>query len=306
MSRESRAIKLLASVESQARAVSGQAVMMTAASSSNMNAVLVGNPRAGEKQIPPEDAHTHILELLKLEIALNLHKILAEEAKGVSGGDYADLMALSTKLEGLVGEAGLVDLKARIKASRGQLADVIATNAVHMETGNQVEILSANEFRIMRSAMWRAGTAIRWEAPLIVDNAHTRVTLAHSLLQEAELLTQRAVNLIQTVTQNYAVSAENLAFLANKKVVLAAEEITLVVGDVDPVTKVFHGHSMRISQDGVDINPTEPIARVKPAGQPALRSTTKKHLELPQYEGMAPIPAFVTPGDEIKLQKEAP
>lgn len=296
--KDSKVIGFLGSMDTQARSNSTQAATMMAASDTNLSATLVGDHQAGSKQIPPEDAHYKIIELLRIEIALNLHNILAQEVNGIGGQDYTDLLGVISTLGNCISanSSFMEDAKARIKASRGQFADILATNAVHMSSGNHIEILSANEFRVLRTAMWRAGTALRWEAPLIIDNAHTRITLAHSLLQEAELLSQRAISLLASVKEVYGVTAQEIILLAQDNLFGQANTITLLASG---------GASIIMSNGQVNINPTTPPAGVSLSSLnvPAYRTRAKKHLELPQFDGMSPIPAYTTPDDEVQIQK---
>jgi len=330
-------------VRPQAKDSSQQAVGSLATAKKSMNSTLVADPRAGTKQIPPEDSHPNVIAKLKLQIALNLHKILAKELEGVATTDYKALEDLIAVLADLVSDNSenyMEDALERLKNSRGQIADVIATNAVHMETGNSVSLQSANDIRILKSLLWRAGTAMRFESPVLVDNAHSRIMLAHMMLQEADMLAQRAQNIITTVKDEFGLTAKDIALVATDKIVVSAKKETFITTDTDlklsadnavtvaktkvkvhsdgtveitstGTTNIVASGAINLKGSNVNINPnvapstTSVTAETAttPAGLPATQSKTKKHLELAQWEGMSAVPAFITDQDEIKLQE---
>lgn len=324
---DTKTINFAEALSKQAMANSKQSVHLMGATNTTMNATFVADPKAGTNQIPPENAHHHVLKLLRIEIAINLHNILSAEVNGVADRDYKDMLGLIDKLKTVLDSSNtqfMADAKARIKQSRDQLADVIGTNAVHMDSGNNVEILSANDIRVLKSVLWRAGTAMRWEAPLIVDNAHTRVLLAHTMLQEADLLAQRAQNILTQVREEYGISAKNIALIAEKKLHVSADTVDVAAktdihvhadGSVTVTTAntkdivVKSGGKLTLVGTSVDINPTSTPSVTDPSGvedtaRPERRSKGKKHLEIPQWQGMSPLPAYVTLEDEVQLQKD--
>jgi hypothetical protein len=330
-------------VKPQARDSSQQAVGTLANAKKSMNTTLVADSRAGTKQIAPEDAHPNVVSKLKLQVALNLHKILAKELEGIAKTDYKALEDLISVLADSIpdnSENYMQDAIERLKASRGQIADVIATNAVHMETGNTVSFQSANDIRILKSLLWRAGTAMRFEAPVMVDNAHSRIMLAHMMLQEADMLAQRAQNIITTVKDEFGLTAKDIALVATDKIALSAKKDISITTDEDLLVsadqattaattkvKVHSDGTVEITSNGntniiasgnitlkgssVNINPAvaptttsaSPTDAITSAGLPEVQSKGKRHLELAQWEGMSPIPAFITDQDEIKLQE---
>lgn len=323
--KQSKVIGFVGATDKMAQNRSRQSIYQMSAVDGAMNATLVADPTAGTEQIAPEDAHQRILKILQLVVAQNLHKILSVELHGIGERDYQDILALMDKLKTAVDGTSsfLADAKERITQSQGQLGDVLSTNAVHMDSGNSFELLSANEIRILKSAFWRAGTSLRWEAPVILDNAHTRIFLAHSLIQEADLLMQRAQNILVSVKSEFGLSAQDIALLAQDKVHVAADNIEAIAktsvkvhtdGTVEVVTD---GDALLMAQNGtvtivgqiVDINPTIPpeITRktvTEDTNRPGIRHKGKAHLELPQWKGMSPIPAYVTTEDEVRLQEK--
>ena len=253
----------------------------------------------------------------------NLQKILSVEAVGVAGNDYDDFLALINKLAAITGKT-YDDAKARITSSRGQLADVVNTNALHSNTGNKTTILSGNDVQVFRSLLWRGGTAMRCEAPLITDSAHTRLIFAHTLLQQADLLTQRAQTLLATVKGAYTVSADDVTVLANSGFHVSANNATIgsstyikLVSDSEIEIRTSNNikliaqapnSSITVQANRVDVNPSTPLPTVTPTiheavGRPGVVSKGKKHVQLPQWEGMSPIPAYVFPGDEVNLER---
>lgn len=320
---DSKVINFGSAMAEQARSNSIQSIGLMASVEKPLTATLVADPTAGTKQIPPEDAHPEVLQKLKIEISSNLQKILATEAQGVASEDYAGFIDLIDKLA-VVNSKSYNDPLIRLRSSRGQLADVVNTNAVHTATGNQTTILSGNDIKVFRSLLWRGGTAMRCEAPLITDNAHTRLIFAHTLLQQADLLTQRAQNMLSTIKGVYAVSASDITLLADSKFHLSADTAEIAAttkiklssqGELEIRTNsdikvISQGSSSKIvlQANRVDINPTLPVADNNITVHPAVglptgtASKVKKHVELPQWEGMSPIPAYVFPGDELDLQ----
>lgn len=319
---DSRAIGFLnKGLVPQAKASSKQNLHLMASTDKSLNATLTGDSRAGTKQIAPEDGHPEVVKRLKLEIASNLNKILSVEAKGIAEQDSQDILAFIEKLKLIYSgnNTFMADAKSRVTQSVGQLADVVNTNAVTLETGNSTRILTGNDIATFRSLLWRGGTAIRMEAPLILDSAHNRVILAHTLLQQADLLTQRATNLLSTVADNFAVAGKNIALIANETTHISADSIEaaastkIKVSSNGTIEIVSSGNATLVSSGVVTISGT--TVNINPVALPQVdsitpqtildlpepRSRIKKHLELPQWEGMSPLPAFITSGDEPKM-----
>jgi len=310
-----------AGLTEQVKSSSKQNVHLLASSDMAINATLVGDVKAGTKQIAPEDAHPDILKRLRIEIAASLHKILSIEAKGIADRDYGDIKLFIEKLK-LIADGNstfMADAKSMLTESTGQLADVVNTNAVLMETGNSVRMLTGNDIATFRSLLWRGGTAMRLEAPLIIDNAHTRVLLAHSLLQEADLLTQRATNLLTTVADHIGLASKSVSVIANEKFHVSADTLELAAKtsvhvSSDGSVKITTNSDAILTSNGnvtivgsrVDINPTlaPSVSNIDVQSftdLPGKQSRLKKQLELPQWEGMSALPAFVSPEDETKL-----
>jgi len=323
---DSKVIKFGSAMAEQAKSNSIQSIGLMASVEKPLAATLVSDASAGTKQIPPEDAHPEVLQKLKIEISANLQKILATEAEGVASSDYNGFIDLINKLA-TVNAKSYNEPLIRIRNSRGQLADVVNTNAVHTATGNQTTILSGNDIKVFRSLLWRGGTAMRCEAPLITDSAHTRLIFAHMLLQQADLLTQRAQNLLSTVKGVYSVSASDITLLSNEKFHVSADTAEVVAstkikisseGELEirtnnDISVISQGSNSKIvvQASRVDVNPVIPVASEiitthEATGLPTgTASKVKKHIELPQWEGMSPIPAYVFPGDEVAFQSEA-
>lgn len=252
------------SLQSKTEAISSQATVMLDKSASNVNANLVSDPEAGENQLPSEDAHPEQAKLLKQSILNNLGKLLSDELHAVGKTDYTEIETFISALQALLDNEGILSAAvSTIKQSRAQLGDVVQTNSVSMESGNTVDILSSNEVKVLRSSLLRAGTAIRNEAPVITETAQTRIMFAHSLIQEADLMIAKAQNILQAVKDEFGITANNVGIIASGQVRIKGTEIHL---------------NPEVSVDA-------PTFETK--------SEVKKQVQLPQFKGMSPVPAFV-------------
>jgi len=265
-------------LKEQNEALSSQSLHLMAASTKSINSTFVADPDAGTKQIPSEDAHPNQVKDLKKNIVLNLSKVLSEELSAIGEKDYNEISILIDKLKSLHSSNSnfMKSAKEQISQSRGQFADVIQTNSVYMESGNTVDVLSSNEIKVLKSLLLRAGTAIRTEAPVLTDTAHSRILLAHTLLGEADLMIHKARNMLQSVKEEFGLSAKDIGLIAQNNLSLSADRVN-IAGN----SKVV------VSSARIDLNPeTDPAPHVEShLNGDSLweKSKLKKTIQLPQW-----------------------
>lgn len=259
---KSNLVSFASSVGDQIKQNATQSAHILASANQAINTNLVADPDAGTKQVPAEDSHPDAIKNIKLNIALNLYRVLSQELSGIA-----------TDIESFKDFSSVSAITNYLKNSQGQLADVVQTNAVFMESGNTVDVLSSAELKVLKSLLYRAGTAIRFEAPAMVDNAHNRILLAHSMIQEADVMMHKAQALLQSVKEDYSIVTANLSIKAQ--------------------------NNIKISGARIDLNPVYPVLGSASTPQ-ELPSKKKAHLELPQWDGMSPVPAYVSADEEVK------
>jgi hypothetical protein len=129
------------------------------------------------------------------------------------------------------------------------------------------------------------------------------------MLQEADVLIHRAQNLLSSVKDEYGVSAESITFVSKKKTHVSADTIETVAGTSvkihsDGSVEIVSAGDITISGGTVNVNPTNIPTRksvLTDASQPVQRGYTKKPIELPQWEGMSPIPTYITTDSELDI-----
>jgi hypothetical protein len=274
-------------VKTSVQKVSTQATFLSAAAEKAVNSTFVADPDAGSKQIPAEDSHPEQTKKLKQNTVLSLNSILATELAAVGTKDYPEIELFITKLKTLFGSTAenfMSFATSKITSSTGQFGDVVAANSVFMASGNKVDILTSSEVKVGRSFMKRAGTAIRTEAPVMVDTAHSRIMFAHTMLNEADLLIHKAINLLQSVKDEFGLSAGDIGLIAKSKISLSA------------------GTDIRVDGDKIYLNCNQKVE--SHISDDWSKSKTKTQVQLPQWEGMSGIPAYVSSDNEVSTQKK--
>jgi hypothetical protein len=252
------------SVKNQTQDYSAQSVKLMEANNKAIKATFVGDPEAGSKQVAPEDAHPNQVKDLKEKLVLSISKTLSDELYLIAEKDYPDIKQFISSLDTFLGSAGDSNIKTIIKDSCRVIADAIMAHSVPMESGNTVDILSSNEMKVVGSSIVQAGSIIKQEAPVITDTAFNRILLAHTLVEKADILVNRAVTMIQNVKEEFGLSAKDIAIVAS--------------------------NNIKISGSRIDLNPT---GLTKPNTSFDSGQKVKNMTQLPQWDGMSPVPVFI-------------
>lgn len=286
-----------------------------------------GNSAPNGRGSSPDDGSPWVAELLQLELALNLNRVAGEEFVRLASEDLEAvgqqlgvLKALSPEAAKAIEDGGsedayLKDSRVRMQAATGQMADAVASNAVFMGSGNRFALSAENVYQAGRSLFARYGTSTRIEAPIMTDNAHTRILLAHLLLEEADLLVRRASAMLSQVRETYGLEASDIMLIAKQNLALHGKRTTVVADQLALDAGQIRVGSQRatdliVAAQRIDLNPDdedrlpERLVRSVPAALPTLRTRAKQAVDLPQWSDKFPMPCYITPDDEVRIQKQ--